>query len=501
MSREILLEVKNISKSFGATKAVSNMSLTLYRGEIRGLIGENGSGKSTLTSMIAGCLKPDGGELILNGKPFSPKSMLQGRAGGVCMLLQEKGTINGLTIAENIFLGKTEQFRRCGVVNRKAMNAEAQKVLQSIDLTETIASHYIDELNFEDRKLVEVGMAMKEDPELLIVDETTTALSQKGREVIYRTIREMKERQKSVIFISHDLDELMAVADSVTVMRDGEFVTTLEKNELSVDRLRSSMIGRDLSGRYYRTDFDTSCEQNAVVLEFKDVCYENVVKNASLQLHRGEILGVGGLTNSGMHEMCKLAYGLYPPDSGRVWMPEKKREVRDPAQAVKMGLGYVPKDRELEGLMLAGSIQDNLCIMAMDRVRRGNLITPSAMRRLSEQQVDALSIKIGGLRLPTSSLSGGNKQKVVIGKNLANQADVLIMDCPTRGIDIGVKAAIYRLLEELKGEGKAILMVSEELPELLGMADRILIMKDGAITANVQRQPGLTEHDLIKLMI
>lgn len=501
MSEEVLLKVEGLNKSFGPTKAVVDMSMEIYAGEVRGLIGENGSGKSTVTSMIAGCLKPDSGTMVMNNRTHAPKSMLDGRSAGVCMLLQEKGTINHLSVAENIYIGKEDQFRRMGIINRSKMNRGAKKVLESIGLAEVDPSHPIDELSFEDRKLVEAGMAMKEDPQILIVDETTTALSQNGREVIYRIIREMKESGRSVIFISHDLEELKNVCDNITVMRDGSYVTTLFGEDITIDAMRRNMIGRDLDGKYYRNDYEDNYDHDTVMLKVDDVHLGTALKGVSLKLHKGEILGVGGLTDCGMHDLCNVVYGLKTPDSGSVSLPQKGVEIRNSTDAAKNGVGYVPKDRELEGLMLAASIKDNIALMSMDKIKKGILVTPGAVKNLAEQQVEMLSIKIGGLELPVSSLSGGNKQKVAIAKNTANDVEILIMDCPTRGIDIGVKAAIYRLLEEFKAQGKAILMVSEELPELLGMSDNLIIMKDGKITGKIKRSADISEHDVIEKMI
>ena len=501
MAKNVLLTVEGLNKSFGPTKAVVNMHLEVCAGEVRGLIGENGSGKSTVTTMIAGCLKPDSGTMTMNGKPHAPKSMLEGRAAGICMLLQEKGTINHLTVSENIYLGEEDQFARLGIVNRRKMNKAAKKVLESIDLGTVDPSHPIDELSFEDRKLVEAGMAMKENPQILIVDETTTALSQKGREVIYRIMKELKEKDSSVIFISHDLDELKQVCDSVTVMRDGQYITTLFGDEITVDAMRQNMIGRELTEGYYRSDYNDSYDHDTVMLDVQNISLGNRLKNVSLQVHKGEILGIGGLTDCGMHDLCRVIFGLEQPDAGRILLPQRNVEIKNSTDAADNGMGYVPKDRELEGLMLAASIRDNINLMSMDKVKKGFLITPWATKKLANEQIKSLSIKIGGLELPVSSLSGGNKQKVVIAKCTANDVEILLMDCPTRGIDIGVKAAIYRLLEQFKAEGRAILMISEELPELIGMSDNLIIMKDGEITARIRRSPEVSEHDVIAKMI
>lgn len=501
MEKKLVLTVEGLNKSFGPTKAVADMHLELYAGEIRGLIGENGSGKSTITTMIAGCLKPDSGVMTMNGRQHAPKSMLEGRAAGVCMLLQEKGTINHLTVSENIYLGEEGKFSRFGIVNRRKMDKAAKQVLESIGLGDVIPSHPIDELSFEDRKLVEAGMAMKAEPQILVVDETTTALSQKGRDVIYRIMRRMRDDGKTVIFISHDLDELKSVCDNVTVMRDGIYVTTLHGDEITIDNMRQNMIGRELSEGYYRSDYEDSYDRDTVMLDVDGITLGNKLKNVSLKVHKGEILGVGGLTDCGMHELCKVVFGLKQPDSGKIRLPQKEVTIRNSSQAVENGMGYIPKDRELEGLMLSASIRDNINLMAMDKVKRGFLITPGATKKLAQEQVDALHIKIGGMELPVSSLSGGNRQKVAIGKCMANDVEILIMDCPTRGIDIGVKAAIYRLLEQFKAQGRAILMISEELPELLGMSDNLIIMKNGEVTARIRRSADVTEHDVIAKMI
>ncbi len=429
MEKKLVLTVEGLNKSFGPTKAVADMHLELYAGEIRGLIGENGSGKSTITTMIAGCLKPDSGVMTMNGRPHAPKSMLEGRAAGVCMLLQEKGTINHLTVSENIYLGEEGKFSRFGIVNRRKMDKAAKQVLESIGLGDVIPSHPIDELSFEDRKLVEAGMAMKAEPQILVVDETTTALSQKGRDVIYRIMRRMRDDGKTVIFISHDLDELKSVCDNVTVMRDGFYVTTLHGDEITIDNMRQNMIGRELSEGYYRSDYEDSYDRDTVMLDVDGITLGNKLKNVSLKVHKGEILGIGGLTDCGMHELCKVVFGLKQPDSGKIRLPQKEVTIRNSSQAVENGMGYIPKDRELEGLMLSASIRDNINLMAMDKVKKGFLITPGATKKLAQEQVDALHIKIGGMELPVSSLSGGNKQKVAIGKCMANDVEILIMDC------------------------------------------------------------------------
>lgn len=502
MAETYLLECTNISKSFGPTKAVNDVTFSLPHGEVRGLIGENGSGKSTLCNMITGILKPDSGTMQLEGKHFSPGSLLESKSNGISILLQETGTINGMTVAENIFLGKEAMFSKFGTVNRKLMNAQAQRVIDEMGL-EVSADARIDTLSFENRKLVEVIRAMCDDPSLLIVDETTTALSQYGRDKIYAIIQKMKSENKSVIFITHDLNELMDVCDSATVLRDGSYIATVPKSEFSEERIRQCMIGRDLTGNYYRSDSDTEIQQEdySPVLDIQNLSFGRTVRQVNLQLNKGEILGIGGLTDCGMHDLAQLLFGALRPDEGTVLHCPSGQTIRNPKQAIGLGIAYLPKDRDQASIFLSSSICDNVTVAATDKLIHRGLVSRKKERELALRETEKLSVKMQDIQQYVRALSGGNKQKVALAKWLANDSQILIMDCPTRGIDIGVKSAIYSLMEQWKGEGKSIIMISEELPELIGMADRLIIMKDGRINGEFYRSDGLTEQVIIKRMI
>lgn len=501
MAKEYLLECTSISKSFGPTKAVVNVDFSISRGEIRGLIGENGSGKSTLCNMITGILKPDTGHMMLEGMPFAPGSLLDSKSSGISILLQETGTIAGMTVAENIFLGKEQLFSKLGTVNKKRLSAQAQKVMDEMGLAFS-ATEPIEHLSFESRKLVEVIRAMADDPKLLIVDETTTALSQYGREKIYSIIRQMKTENKSVIFITHDLNELMEVCDSATVLRDGHYIDTIYKEEFSEDRIRQCMIGRDLTGSYYRSDTVGEIDDSdQVVLDVQGVSQGSRVRNVSLQLKQGEILGIGGLTDCGMHDLAQMLFGALELDAGKVIHCASGKAITNPQQAIDLGMAYIPKDRDQSSVFLASSIRDNVTIAAMDKLMTRGFLSKKREKALAVRETGKLSVKMQNINQLVRSLSGGNKQKVAVAKWLANESDILIMDCPTRGIDIGVKSAIYSLMEQLKREKKAIIMISEELPELIGMVDRLLVMKDGRISGEFFRKDGLTETDIIKKMI
>jgi len=494
-----LLRAKDVVKTFGLTRALQGVDFTLKSGEIRGFIGENGSGKSTLCSIFSGIYGYDNGEILFKGEEYSPASMVEAGKLGVAMIVQEMGTISGIGIADNIFIGKEKDFTKGGLVNRRAMNSAAKKILEYIGAGDINPSHNIDELNFEDRKLVEIARAMYDQPDVLIVDETTTALSQRGRDIVYSLCRRMASEGKGVIFISHDLDEIMNVCTALTVLRDGILIGTLSKEEMEPSLIKSMMVGRELVGDYYRSDYNGSYSDK-VALSIQNISDGRVLNDVSIELHEGEILGIGGLTESGMHELGKIAFGIEKPMLGKVLMANGK-EVKQPYIATKNKIGYISKNRDQESLMITASVAENIALPSLNAIRGKGLLFKNQERRLAKQQLEALSIKCADVDQIVRHLSGGNKQKVVFGRWIGNRSRILILDCPTRGVDIGVKQAMYQLIYKLKKEGCSILMISEELAELIGMSDRVIIMKNGKATGEFERRKDLTEHDLIEFMI
>lgn len=500
MSKPIL-QLKNITKKFGSVVALKGVSIDVYPGEIRGLIGENGSGKSTISSIASGMQKANEGEMVFKDQPWNPGSMIEALQNGIGMIVQESGTIAGVTVAENIFLAELDQFRnKLGFINRKIMNQKADEVMKNIGVANVKGSMPMAALDFQTRKLVEIAKVVMKDPDILVIDETSTALSHDGREIMYKLMKRFRDEGKAVIFISHDLEEIMEVCDTLTVLRDGSLIRTFIKEEFNADQIRTSMIGRELEGDYYRSDFIAS-KMSEIALEAKNLCLGEELKDISITLHKGEIVGVGGLASCGMHTLGKALFGAASPESGRVVLAGGK-EIRTPHNAIASNIGYVSKDRDTESLCLTASIRDNIAIAGMDEYKVGGfLVTNHKEKEYVNKQVKELSIKCSSPNQMTGELSGGNKQKVVFGKWIGCGSEILILDCPTRGVDIGVKQAMYQLMMKLKQEGKAILMISEELPELLGMSDRILIMKDGKITAEVERSKDLTDAQIIKYMI
>jgi len=508
MMNQPILEMKHIRKCFSSTVALDDVELNVYPGEIRGLIGENGSGKSTISTIAAGMQKCDKGEMVFEGQPWNPSSMIDALHKGIGIIVQESGTIPGITVAENIFLAEVDQFRRFsekngkkfGPVDRIAMSKAADAVMENIGVKNVKGAMMMGALDFQTRKLVEIAKVVMKQPKILIVDETTTALSQYGREVLYGIMKKYRDEGRGVIFISHDLDEIMEVCDALTVLRDGHLIRTFRKEEFEADLIRTSMIGREMQGDYYRSDF-TPSHMDEVTLTAEHIAVPGVLEDVSLQLRSGEIVGIGGLSHCGMHNLGKILFGAEPAVSGKVTTADGT-VITNEAVAMKKGIGYVAKDRDVESLALSASIRDNIAIAGMERFAVGDfLVLDGKEKKYVDTQIEALSIKCADRDQQVSQLSGGNKQKVVFGKWIGRGSDILVLDCPTRGVDIGVKRAMYQLMMQLKNEGKSILMISEEMPELMGMSDRLIIMKDGRIMKEFQRSKDLSDTEIIKYMI
>ncbi len=494
---KVLLEIKNVVKKFGEVTALDGVSFEIRKGEIQGLIGENGSGKSTVSSVIYGIHTATSGELLLKGKPYAPKSPLDARKEHISMIVQEKDTIDHLSIAENIFLGQEAAFGKWGFVNTAKMNETAHRILQTVGMGHLDVTMPIMTLNFETRKIVEIAKALYYDPELLIVDETTTALSQDGREKIYAIMRKLKEKGKAVLLISHDLPELMEVCDCLTVLRDGKLIKTVDKEEFSESSIKNLMVGRTLTDNLYRSDYEGRLTDH-VVMRLEKVT-TSILSEIDLELHEGEILGIGGLSGSGIHELGKVMAGL-SKYLGSVKVYEE--ELKGVQHAMKNKIGYISKDRDVETLILNESIQDNLTISAWRLLEKcGFLLLPKDEKQFAKEQIKQLNIKCSSEKQLVRELSGGNKQKVSFGKIIGNESKILILDSPTRGVDIGVKTTMYELIHGLKKQGYAILIITEELPELIGMSDRILILKEGCITKEFQRSESLKDTQIIDYMI
>ncbi len=495
-----MLTCNTINKSFGATRALADASIELYRGEVHGLIGENGSGKSTWSSIIAGLQQYDSGEMLLKGEKYEPQNVLDAQKSGVAMIVQEQGTVPGISVAANIFLGKENIFVKNKLVSVRSMEKAAQEALSKIGANTIDVTAMIESLTFEERKIVEIARSINDNPEVLIVDETTTALTRSGRNIIYDMMQKLKSDNKTVLFISHDLDELIEKCDRITVLKDGVVVGNLQKGCFDAGTLRKMMVGREISENYYRSDYESSLSDE-VVLEAKNVTAGRLLEDVTFELHKGEILGIGGLSDCGMHELGRVLFGLEKTLVGSVKLMPGCRKINNSRMALRNKVGYLPKNRDQESLMLTASIKDNIMLSCFDLIKRAGFISPKKEYKLTEAISEEMNVKCRSTSQLVKELSGGNKQKVAVGKWIGNETDIFIMDCPTRGIDIGVKESIYQLMYKLKQSGKSIILISEELQELIGMSDRIMILKNGRKQCELQRSTDLTEHSLIDYLI
>ena len=496
---DCILAVENVDKHFGITHAINHVSLEVGKGEIRGLIGENGSGKSTLCSMLCGIHTIDSGKFLLNGKELKIHNQVEANRAGVSIIVQEMGTLSGLTVAENIFLGNEDKFIKFGIKNTAAMKREAQALLDSYGFKHINASLMIDNFHFEDRKLIEIVKATYFKPQVTVIDETTTALSQYGREELYKLMNATKADGRTVIFISHDLSEVLQHTDTISILRDGELIDTVKSADATEDELKRLMVGRELGNRYYRTDYDRP-QDGRIVLKVEDVSVPKQIHDITFELHKGEILGFGGLSECGMHEVGKAVFGASYDRTGSVSLADGTH-INCIPDAIHHSVAYASKDRDNESLILNDTISDNIVLPSVDDLAENRMLRRRKLNRFANENAEKMSVKMTGIEQFVSALSGGNKQKVVLARWLGKNSDILVLDSPTRGIDVKVKADIYALMADLRAEGKSIIMISEEIPELLGMCDRLLIMKDGTINAEFARRRDLSEEDIIEKML
>ena len=501
MSAAYVLEVRELCKAFGVTQANDHVSLAIRPGELRVLAGENGSGKSTLISQIVGITKADSGEIFLNGAAFAPKSPVDAFKAGIGFVVQELGLIDDFNAGMNMFLGNEERFRRFGFLATGKMNAEAKKELARWGFKGVPMHTKAVNLSIEKRKMIEITKALSLNPRLLILDETTQSLSHDTKKRLYEIIREKQQEGVAILMITHDVEEMCQLADSVTVLRDGALVATLEGEEISAGKIKSLMVGREVQADYYRPDA-AAVYDDEVVLRAENISFPGRYADVSFELHRGEILGFCGLSDAGIHEIGKAVFGLEPPQQGTIELPHTGRKIRKPLDATRNKIAYVPKDRDSEALLMDAPIRDNVYMPSCRELEgKAFFINPRRCTALARQAKERFSIKCTSVNQIVSSLSGGNKQKVNLGRWLIKDLDILILDCPTRGVDVGVKAYIYALMRKMKEDGVSVILISDELTEVLGMSDRVAVMKDGRIAAILPRDVQLTESKVVEVML
>ena len=500
MEKKVALRLEGIDKHFGPTHANRNVHMELYAGEVRGFAGENGSGKSTLASIVCAMQQPDSGKMFKDGEPYAPKSPLEANSLKVAMVVQELGVVTSLPVVVNMFMGRTDEFKKFGLLSHRKMRKAAQAILDEWDLGPLNLNRMIGELSIEERKIAELARALSTDPDILILDEITQALSHDLRQKLYKLMEKFTSQGKTILLITHDMEEMLMLADNITVLRDGQVVGTESKENMDMDKLRRMMIGREINTEYYRSDEEESYEED-VILHVEDLNTRDL-HGVSFDLHKGEILAVCGLSGAGIHELGKAMYGTAEHRTGKVVYVPTNTELKKSLDMLKTGGAYLSKDRDHEGLMLSANIRDNIAIPSARELSAAlGFISPRKVTKLAQRAFNDFDIKATGLSHVVGRLSGGNKQKVNLSRWLAKDLQYVILDCPTRGVDIGVKAYIYDLMRQLKAKGMAILMISDELPEAMGMADRIMVMKDGEVRKVIGRSTHFTEEAIIEEMI
>jgi ribose transport system ATP-binding protein len=478
---DLLLHVQGVSKSFPGVQALEDMHLDLHRGEVLAVVGENGAGKSTLMKLLTGVYDVDEGEFSFNGEPYQPTSPKHALELGISIIHQEFNLMPDLTVAQNLFIGR--EPRGSGFfLSERALNARAAELIERLHLP-LRPKELVGNLTVAKQQMVEIGKALSYDPKLLIMDEPTAALNDAEVEVLHDLIRRFVKPDTGVIYISHRMDEIKRIAHRVTVIRDGRFVGTRETKETSLQEVISMMVGREISGEAKPVDVQADRE---VVLEVSGLGTKELLKDVSFELRKGEILGFAGLMGAGRTETARAIVGADDISSGTIRLRGRDIRVHTPADAAKHRIGYLSEDRKQFGLLLEQEVNANIGLSALaERFQKWGFMKDRAMRATSREYVEALRIKTPSVAQMAKNLSGGNQQKVVIAKWLVKDCDVLIFDEPTRGIDVGAKEEIYRLLNDLAQQGKSIIMISSELPEVLRMSHRIVVMSEGRVTGTL----------------
>jgi len=481
------LELKRVVKSFGPVVALRSGSLTLDRGSIHALIGENGAGKSTLVKIIAGLYRRDAGDLLLEGESVDFTSTAQSKAAGIAVIYQEPTLFPDLSVTENIFMGR-QPTNRFGRIDRKAMRTEAVEIFGRLGVA-LDPDRVTEGLSIADQQIIEIAKAISLDARVLIMDEPTAALSGVEVERLFAVARSLRDEGRALLFISHRFDEVFALCDTVTVMRDGSYVETTPIAETTVDELVRQMVGRDVTEMFPKQP----AAIGDVVLQVEGLTRTGVFRDISFTLRRGEIVGLAGLVGAGRSEVARAVFGVDTYESGRVVLDGAVLRKGDPRAATARGIALVPEDRRKQGLVLDDGVARNITLTIRSKLARWGLIWNRLENEAARVWASRLEVKTAALDAEAGTLSGGNQQKVVLGKWLATEPIVLIVDEPTRGIDVGTKAEVHRLLSELAQQGIAILMISSELPEVLGMADRVLVMREGRLTAELPRAEATPE--------
>ncbi|MBQ3303227.1 MAG: sugar ABC transporter ATP-binding protein [Clostridia bacterium] len=509
MERKLLMTIRGVTKQYPGTLALNNIDMEIYGGEVLGLIGENGAGKSTLMKIMIGAETATSGTLEMHGKPYAPHTPIEAMKLGCGMVFQEQSLIMNLTVAQNIFIGREEIYVKHGLVDTRRMNEDAQKVLQGLEITNIKSGTRVNRLDFADRQMVEIAKvfdsvgASDGDGSIILLDEPTSVLSEKEIQQLFRHVRRLCQQGNAVIFVSHKLDEVMEIADRICVFKDGCKVDEMPNEDLDEGILYEKMVGKTASGEYYHVPRQRVPEQE-VVLELKKLSKRGYFADVDLQLHKGEILGICGVVGSGKEDLCAVICGDEDPTGGEIVVRGQPQRFTSPSKARKAAsILSVPRERRVEGIIGELSAYENICMSNFDGVRRNGVISDKLAKAQAEQYVKELSIKLPSVDQRVGRLSGGNAQKVVFARILASNCDILILDHPTRGVDVGAKTEIYSIIRDIADQGKSLIVLGDTLDETIGLSNRVAVMKDGEITKMFDAPPdGKPEQvDIVKYMM
>ena len=471
MDNNYILTLKNITKEFPGVKALDDVTINIERGTIHGLVGENGAGKSTLIKVLAGIYQPNKGEIILDGKHCRFNSPIEARRAGISVVHQEIKLAEPLSVAENMFLGNVQL--KNGLVDWKGMRRRAREIVEDLGMDIDINAQ-VSSLTVAKKQIVEIMHAINNNSRILIMDEPSAVLTDRELEVMFRIVKQLRDKGITIIYISHRLDEIFGLCSNVSVLRDGRHIDTIPVASIDRQGLINMMVGREMGQEYPKEVGNVG----GTILEVKNLS-RGILQDISFEVKSGEVFGISGLVGAGRTELARAILGIDKPESGEVYVRGKKVHYRTFADAIRDGLGLIPEDRKLQGLVQIMSVKRNTTLVNMKRVLRAGVISSSLEEKLSKEYADKLHVVTPSMETEVQYLSGGNQQKVVIAKWLFQNSEILFLDEPTRGIDVGAKAEIYRLINRMAKEGKTIIMISSEMPELLGMCDRIMVMHEG----------------------
>lgn len=490
---DIVLEIRDIAKSFGPVIALKRMNLTVRRGRVHTLLGENGAGKSTLMKILAGVFKPTSGTVILKGEPYAPKNPRDARQHGISIVFQELSLCRNLSVAENIFANNEPS--RYGFIRNSELNSAAIKLVSELGLPINVRAK-VGDLSIAQRQLVEIAKGLSQPADVVILDEPTSSLSDSEAEILFTIVERLKARGTAIIYISHRMEEIMRLSDDITVVRDGEYITTAQKDETTIAQLIALMVGREMQDIYPPREAPRPDASVAPILATKHLTVHGKFHDVSIDVKPGEVFGLFGLVGSGRSDVMKALFGMLHP-TGEILLDGKQITLHSPSEAIGHGIAFVTENRKEEGLVLPHSVERNINMVALSQLAGPfGMMRSSAERASAKAEVLRLVIKTASIDTIAGSLSGGNQQKIVLAKWLQMKPRILILDEPTRGVDVGAKFEIYRIIRELAANGAAILMVSSELPEVLGLSDRVAVMHNKHVAAILDAD-GLTPETVM----